>query len=1609
MSEAHVVKYANKEWYVIGYDGVGLASESGTMTLFLKGTLGKRSFSDNGSNVYGNSSIHSYLESYLANTENFTSDESGAVVSRVLSGGGSTGNSYSGHVSGDSVNAKLWLLSAAEARKIPQSIIKSGGDGDGWWLRSPGGGSGKANYMPVSPSGNDVPKESGTGINYSKSIRAAMLLDLNSVIYSSETNTLIAQEAESHSITVSLDNDQGSVEAPPRADKGETVSFTITTAVGYEVETVKFNDTPISPLNGVYSFTMPDNDVIISVTFNQIYKVEDHIEQDGDTYTIKTAKGWEVFCDCVKSSAYNGFWNKTVKLGLDITDGVTVSAGIPGKPFLGTFNGDGHTLAVALNSTDEEWVAPFSFFNGSIKNLTVTGTIAGSTYAAGLTGFTYGGSIENVTVSADVSGSSKIGGITGYSDFGSLLVKDTVFNGTLQCNKDVCGLIGWASENVGYNQAITIENCLFNGTYTCDGEFHPITLRNSNSQFAYTDNGAYYTVDPSLSNNNYIICAGTRVSTITVDDDFTITANPTFTFNSVDYYAEGTTITLSRVGSVTGVSVNNGSVEVTDNQDGTYSFTMPAEDVSINGCFSINIDSTIHHGSVTVTVGTTENAVAATEGDTVTLTVTPDKNYVFGSLTVRDSSNNVIEVNNNQFTMPASDVTVSATFTPDSAHFSQSGDTYTIHDTAGWSVFCDLIDSGETFSGKTIILENDIGTKDDPITVMAGKCDPNNSANDRVFTGVFDGNHKTLTFSTTAADNYVAPFANMNGTESAHAAISDLNVKTTITGEDYRHYAGLVAVHKGYVDITNCNADISISCLKGDNNPSDLYPSGLVSQSSGTLTVSGCTVTGSIATDGKYASGLIGIVQGKASVENCKSSVTINSSTSGDGTHGGLVGVTASNSTTTIEGCVFGGKLLTVGKSDTGNCGGIFGWKNANVTISNTIYAPAELDSGETEVVAGTGNNPSGTFYRGNAPTMTNCYYTRTLGTAQGKAARTITAGHNVTVALGGEDANYKSYDVSGISTYGTALAYNGTIYAGKDDRVTLTLGHDTPTGYTFSGYTVSAGTLEATENTYTLTMPDSDVTVTADMDVESYFDSTTGTLTLKGTLLKTQGNIYACLMLPKGVNKADVLHIVVDEAGAVLPEDSSSLFYYFQNVTSIDLRNADTNGVTNMGKMFYYCSQLASLDLSDFNTSHVQRMDNMFYNCLSLTALDLSSFNTSHVTDMDSMFYGCESLASIHLSSFDTSHVSNMTAMFRDCYALTSLDLSSFDTSSVTATRYMFYMSNPENSRLQTIYVGKKWKMDQLTNYFFNMFGNCIHLTGGAGTTYNSEHTDKAYAHIDGGESDPGYLTAPYSVSLKAAAHGTVTADKTSNLLDGDTVTLTITPDEGYEVKSVTVNGEVLAPAEGVYSFAMPDENVTVQVTFSFYAYFQNTSTLSQTTVPKLTVVTVRADSLYGTGNVTYAFYYKKSTSSAWTSVGQKYAGTTEVSIIPIMPATYKIMVKAKDETGKIVTKIMELTSTVPAADDLVNKSTISKTEAQKGEAISLNGKATGGEGEYSYAFYYKKASSKAFTPVAEPYSGKTKVYFKPAYATEYTVRIYVRDEAGTAAVKEYTVTVTP
>ena len=72
--------------------------------------------------------------------------------------------------------------------------------------------------------------------------------------------------------------------------------------------------------------------------------------------------------------------------------------------------------------------------------------------------------------------------------------------------------------------------------------------------------------------------------------------------------------------------------------------------------YAINIDDAIANG--TVEASPTESA----PGLEVSLTVTPDEHYQLSTLTVTDASSKPVTVTDNKFTMPASDVTVSATF-----------------------------------------------------------------------------------------------------------------------------------------------------------------------------------------------------------------------------------------------------------------------------------------------------------------------------------------------------------------------------------------------------------------------------------------------------------------------------------------------------------------------------------------------------------------------------------------------------------------------------------------------------------------------------------------------------------------------------------------------------------------------------------------------------------------------------------------------------------------------------------------------------------------------------------------------------------------------------------
>ena len=183
-------------------------------------------------------------------------------------------------------------------------------------------------------------------------------------------------------------------------------------------------------------------------------------------------------------------------------------------------------------------------------------------------------------------------------------------------------------------------------------------------------------------------------------------------------------------------------------------------------------------------------------------------------------------------------------------------------------------------------------------------------------------------------------------------------------------------------------------------------------------TIKNLHVDGTIETSGQYAAGFCGRVY-KTTITNCRSSVVIRSSRSGWGGHGGFVALKPNTTgiALVIEGCVFDGKILSVGEQATTACGGFVGYSSySSITIKDCLYAPAPLGEGETAV------SNSYTFAQlGVDPhfTLTNSYYTLPLGTEQGKLAYHITGGTGVTVT---HTDTATDYDLSGLTSYGTGL-----------------------------------------------------------------------------------------------------------------------------------------------------------------------------------------------------------------------------------------------------------------------------------------------------------------------------------------------------------------------------------------------------------------------------------------------------------------------------------------------------------------------------------------------------------------------------------------------------------
>lgn len=162
------------------------------------------------------------------------------------------------------------------------------------------------------------------------------------------------------------------------------------------------------------------------------------------------------------------------------------------------------------------------------------------------------------------------------------------------------------------------------------------------------------------------ISNGTVTASVNSTNASTAEANATVTLTA----SPATGYQLSSIA----VTKANGEAVTTSGDGLTRTFIMPTENVTVSATFtqiSYSITKqTMSHGSVTVDTSSTSNATSAAYNTPVILTIKPDTGYELGSISASTSASaitlsgsGITHGSARTFSMPAGNVTISATFT----------------------------------------------------------------------------------------------------------------------------------------------------------------------------------------------------------------------------------------------------------------------------------------------------------------------------------------------------------------------------------------------------------------------------------------------------------------------------------------------------------------------------------------------------------------------------------------------------------------------------------------------------------------------------------------------------------------------------------------------------------------------------------------------------------------------------------------------------------------------------------------------------------------------------------------------------------------------------------
>ena len=173
-------------WRVIGYDGNGVASAQGDITMLAAGSMGEAVFdNDCSSNEYAPSDLKTAIDALAGK---LTTKENAAVKKRTLRSGSHNGENTDCVAGGQVDNAVFWPLSSKEANAVKEDLRIVDPEHptwatSHWWLRSPGF---HTYYVAVvDPDGSVHYSGYTIRIYRTRGVRPAFNLNLNSVLFAS--------------------------------------------------------------------------------------------------------------------------------------------------------------------------------------------------------------------------------------------------------------------------------------------------------------------------------------------------------------------------------------------------------------------------------------------------------------------------------------------------------------------------------------------------------------------------------------------------------------------------------------------------------------------------------------------------------------------------------------------------------------------------------------------------------------------------------------------------------------------------------------------------------------------------------------------------------------------------------------------------------------------------------------------------------------------------------------------------------------------------------------------------------------------------------------------------------------------------------------------------------------------------------------------------------------------------------------------------------------------------------------------------------------------------------------------------------------------------------